>query len=527
MANIVGEEFKPYVAEQINLRQEIHGKLNRTTKELSYLNSRTSWIKLASGVDVDQSRLDLVPEIAANSNYLGIGLATDFVLFNGTSGINTKTVSNTQGIGAEQTTTQEEEFSGYQSPKAGILGGSPNPAYGILGDTKYGLVPMPGIESVTVKSMDKGTIKRASVKIKAYNRIQFDIIDILYLRLGYTLLLEWGDSHYLDNKNTSNPVTSFNHSITENAWFNTGKTTNHFKMLKTIETERKKYSASYDALFGKIVNFKWTFTPDGTYDINLDIISLGDVIESLKMNVAPYLKDKEKPQPKPTKKERRKSSTIGGKKQGATSLLQGTKTIDEVQEENSPAPPGYDPVPKKNIIEQMFYSLREVSDPFFEGYNSNEWADAFGLTDVEDEYKYKQLFQGIEKANGNKDTKGDQGEIITIDGIPKDSQGERHNNSVGDFMGRTLPYDSFISKTVIPYFYDKTLKKGQDSIPHNKILNKDTIKQLVVDTPADLNLNEPVDYIQMNFYPSVHQYYIRFGAFLKLLQDIIFPHYKK
>ena len=60
-----------------------------------------------------------------------------------------------------------------------------------IGNNKYefGIVPMPGIESVDVKALERGSIRRATVTLKAYNKEQFDIIDILYLRLGYTLLL--------------------------------------------------------------------------------------------------------------------------------------------------------------------------------------------------------------------------------------------------------------------------------------------------------------------------------------------------
>jgi hypothetical protein len=63
----------------------------------------------------------------------------------------------------------------------------------------FGFVPPPGIESVEVKNMNRGSIKKATVKIKAYSRDQFDILDILYMRLGYTVLLEWGWSHYFSN----------------------------------------------------------------------------------------------------------------------------------------------------------------------------------------------------------------------------------------------------------------------------------------------------------------------------------------
>ena len=36
---------------------------------------------------------------------------------------------------------------------------------------------------------------------------------------------------------------------------------------------------------GKVVNFDWSFQPDGTYDISLKLITIGDVIESLKVNL--------------------------------------------------------------------------------------------------------------------------------------------------------------------------------------------------------------------------------------------------
>ena len=48
-------------------------------------------------------------------------------------------------------------------------------------------------------------------------------------------------------------------------------------------------SGNYGGLFGKITNFKWTFNPDGSYDITITVVSLGDVIESLKANITPNL----------------------------------------------------------------------------------------------------------------------------------------------------------------------------------------------------------------------------------------------
>ena len=35
--------------------------------------------------------------------------------------------------------------------------------------------------------------------IKANNKYQFELIETLYLRLGYSMIIEWGYSHYLPN----------------------------------------------------------------------------------------------------------------------------------------------------------------------------------------------------------------------------------------------------------------------------------------------------------------------------------------
>jgi hypothetical protein len=37
-------------------------------------------------------------------------------------------------------------------------------------------------------------------------------------------------------------------------------------------------------MFAKVTNFHWSFMPDGSYDITLDLISIGDVVDSFKIN---------------------------------------------------------------------------------------------------------------------------------------------------------------------------------------------------------------------------------------------------
>jgi hypothetical protein len=58
-------------------------------------------------------------------------------------------------------------------------------------------------------------------------------------------------------------------------------------MLPRIEGYRESKSGNYDGLISKVVNFNWSFAQDGSYDINLELISVGDVVESLKCNIVP------------------------------------------------------------------------------------------------------------------------------------------------------------------------------------------------------------------------------------------------
>jgi hypothetical protein len=56
-------------------------------------------------------------------------------------------------------------------------------------------------------------------------------------------------------------------------------------LLDNIALYRKQSAGNYDAFYGKVINFSWSFAEDGSYDIDLELRSVGDVVESLKMNV--------------------------------------------------------------------------------------------------------------------------------------------------------------------------------------------------------------------------------------------------
>jgi hypothetical protein len=279
MKSIVGEPFDEFVTKQIINRQNIHGQgfdVYRDNNTLAYLNSRTSWIKLSSGVAINKvERLDRIG-LQGHPSFIGpngtsTGLSNFFVLFNGTSDN-----AGTPYGGIDIISNQPNQDMGQS-----ILN---KVAYGI-GGTEFGLRPMPGITSCDTKFRNRGSIREGTVTIKAYNRSQLEIISLLYLRLGFPVLLEWGHSIIVDKEGKVDTKPDF--SISKNFLGLEYKTDND--VLKALETQRESSAGNYDGMYGRVQNFDWTFNKDGSYDITLKLISIGALVESFKVNS--YLED--------------------------------------------------------------------------------------------------------------------------------------------------------------------------------------------------------------------------------------------
>jgi hypothetical protein len=293
--NIIGEQFDELLLLEIERRQSIHGSgLNqkRTPAQIQYLNNRNAWLKLASSVYVigEDTRVDFatkdkgfepkaldvnedrVPDgierlkaigIQDVENFTGNQLAQKGVLFNTLSEVKFK---------------PDGTFDRYES-RSGVAKTNSlynNSSYG-LGGTNFGLSPAPGLIDCSIECINRGSIRKAKVTLKAYNKFQFDLIELLYLRLGYTMMLEWGFDKYID---TNGQLQHVGTTLIEDEFFKTAKVTQN-SILQKIITYRKLYSYNYDGFFGKVTNFDWSFNPDGTYDISIDLITLGDVIESI------------------------------------------------------------------------------------------------------------------------------------------------------------------------------------------------------------------------------------------------------
>ncbi len=332
--NIVGGPFKPYVDEQIKVRQEKLGNFNKTSEEIVWENGKSAFVALASSVNIANGKISQYIDTTGGeeenissgedttdlSGYGGLtNQLVNYVLSDGVTG---KTLVFTENNDGEERVKlldlngdPQQYFGNFLARNIVLYGGTsyftpdsdgflngPNyrfgitkkdnafdeSAYGFGGTNPDGFKPMPGITSFNLKSKNMGSLRDASITIRANSEEQFKMIDNLYCRIGYTMFLEWGNSLYFDNEgkykrdSTSSMISMFlsGKIIEDGVEIDLTKDPNSF--ISRIEARREESNGNYDAFFGKVKNFSWEYIAKGGYwEINLSMISWGDIIESL------------------------------------------------------------------------------------------------------------------------------------------------------------------------------------------------------------------------------------------------------
>ena len=281
--NIVGKDHLKYVKSQINARQGILGKSLKEPEDIVWENGRTSWVKLMSSVNIsDEQVLKYDKEnfkdiLVSNSgsefrnqylgieDYFGQSLAETNILSAGLTDYNTMRFGVSE---ANNSNPSNLDMYGY-------------------GGNEFGLKPTPGITSFSSNTNNNGSLRTAQFQFITHNKNQFNYLETLYLRLGYTMLLEWGNSKFpIANDDgsirysTETDIAAL--SLRDEFLYSFNKGVGYF--YTRIEELRKLSQGNYDAFLGKVDNFSWEFTKDGSYLITLNIISIGSVVESLKIN---------------------------------------------------------------------------------------------------------------------------------------------------------------------------------------------------------------------------------------------------
>ena len=293
MGNVLGQPFKDWVTAQINTRQKSLGKYsNISSQDLQYYSNKTPFLRLASSVNLtnegpEQKGKKTTLENSVLKKLIASGIPEDLITGDA--------LAKNFILQAGAVSSKEEKGLQLDQINAGL--NSPNNlfsgAYGWGGIDERGYVPLPGITQADVQYNNDGALTSTTINIRCYSKAQFQLVDVLYLRPGYTLLLEFGWSQYLTNMDDEGnySLESFNEFNTEplSILLNPdagGRRRNQYDIYKAIEKTRKAHDGNYEAVYGKISNFSWQFNPDGSYDCRVRLTGMGDVIESLKMNIA-------------------------------------------------------------------------------------------------------------------------------------------------------------------------------------------------------------------------------------------------
>lgn len=240
-----------------------------------FFNVRTSWVKLTSGVQINNPGL---------LEYFEQDGAGSLAYYNALSGL-----QSFGGVGI----SENERLQQYTGGDFGSRGSLP----GTVSYAEYGFRPRPGITGVTVTSHGMyGALRTVNVSFKCFTPYQLDILDVLYMRPGYTLLLEFGHSHYLDD-GEGNGKDPSKYTIQESMfgidlWGGNSSLRNGimdddgFNFISQLVAERKQQQkGAYEGFVGVIKNYNWTFLPDGSYDCSVDLVSKGEIMESLAINI--------------------------------------------------------------------------------------------------------------------------------------------------------------------------------------------------------------------------------------------------
>ena len=229
-----GNPIDQKVREAIDLRvRALKERAAGTSENLQainyYFNSRTPWIRMISSVDTIED---------------GAQLAKDNVL------------------GMIQDDNDTRLPSGTEISK------------------DFGVRPKAGIKSMQVTSLGRfGALRDITINFTCFSKEQLDKYEKLFMRPGASVLVEWGHSLYLTEDGDSIKVNQMGPGYQKMFDGNAKTITGVYEDVKAL---RERYNFEYDAAFGLIKNFEWTFDGAGpTYECRITIGSCGEVIGSV------------------------------------------------------------------------------------------------------------------------------------------------------------------------------------------------------------------------------------------------------
>jgi len=290
--SIFKETLDPGIQTQLKARTlVVSGENNNRSGLLPWYLSKNAWVRMTSFVNFTEGTIyfDGVGSVKVDpttGHYKGDKLSKKYILEGGTLNTNLGTSGN-QTLGSLRYGVATANAV-YGSNIDLRTDGTADPNY----FRQLGLRPMPGITDVKMRTIGAyGSLFETTVNFHAWDTHQLNELEILFMRPGYSVLLEWGWSQYLDYKNADAKNTLTQEQISP-AVFN-GQTINPFNttltpenVYKELERLRKHYHYNYDGMLGYVKNFNWKLRRDGGYDCSTTLISMGEAINTIKMNTS-------------------------------------------------------------------------------------------------------------------------------------------------------------------------------------------------------------------------------------------------
>ena len=263
-----GASIPPLAANQLKVRQKIFSKSSKNLQNLQAINSNAAWVVLRSSVDevtnpevlkLVQTGKEVNGKVYTHEDFKldGGAKAKDFILTGGrAANFFNKSV---QGVNL---------FGNYDALKT------------YNKDERLGVRPMPGITGLKVASKNTyGTLLQAEVNFVVWSLEDLERAELLFLRPGYSALLEWGHSVYYGIDENDIQYAGKESIIYPDQDFFRGQSM--ATIDKQISEKRDNSYGNYDGMFGYITNFNWSFRADGGYDCGIKIVSRGVILESL------------------------------------------------------------------------------------------------------------------------------------------------------------------------------------------------------------------------------------------------------
>lgn len=299
LGNSIGVPLPQWVIKQLEHRSKKLSQSKNTNEELLFKANRSAWVRMVSSIDVISP--PSLSEFDAKGNQISVSPDRQKIFDNLQKTTSNSLISyffNNYGISIKEPSDLAKKFvlqggiSKYENDGSQFsynLAANLNDTYNVAGPeevTNYGYRPMPGITSVRIQTQGKlGSVRSAEIQLKVWDKAQLDIIDTLYFKLGYSMLLEWGNTcYYKSDKDTFKWSEDLTIDPFKISWTKEN-------ILNQISKNVYESEGNYDAMLGIVTNFNFTYNQEGGYDCTVKLLSLGVLISEMKMNNPRVLPD--------------------------------------------------------------------------------------------------------------------------------------------------------------------------------------------------------------------------------------------